>query len=83
MNKTELKQIARFLEELSNRFDTDGCNDMELEDTAENRTMINSAEKLYDPESDFVAIPYKGKLSTNNSTLLDYLKAKFEKENGI
>ena len=47
LTKNEASYVIGFLNELDNQFSNDGCNDMYLKDTPENRKMFLEAEKLW------------------------------------
>lgn len=84
MTRHEAAGIAAFLDELGDRFGNDGCNDLTLPDTPENRAMILAAEAhaLGDDASGRVG-GYDGKLMTNNMFVIDYLKSKLMQEHSL
>ena len=75
MNKTELNLIIEFLNELSDRFGNDVCNDFELNDTPENRRLVKDAELYCDMHERELSI-HNNKITTTNFILVDYLKRK-------
>ena len=84
MTKNEVAFLAAFLDELSDRFGNDGCNDMFLKDTPNNRKLVIAAEKHQakeqGEEADTEVHLHNKKLGTMNSTVLDYLRDKFMKK---
>ena len=92
MTKNEVAYILGFLTELYDKFSTDGCNDMYLPDTPENREMYLAAEKLdfgdsAEPLEEALQVPYgnKGekKIGTNNQTIVRYLRERLMQEFGL
>lgn len=88
MTHHEMKYVVAFLKELSNRFGNDGCNDMFLADTPENRQLVLAAEQYADIASNEIRLfeVRKGeskKIGTMNDVVLDYLMIELAKENGI
>jgi len=84
----EAKILKEFLEESSDRFCNDGCNDYELENTKENVRFLEEVIKTqFDTEEDVKEeiefLHYYAKdsneLRTMNSLILDYLKDKMFK----
>jgi len=95
LTKNEAAYIVGFLNELDNQFSNDGCNDMYLPDTPENREMYTKAEKLWVGENcddeegvpleDSLQVPYgsrkkEKKIGTNNQTILGYLRKRLKDE---
>lgn len=86
MTKNEIFFIVTFLNELSDRFGCDGCNDMKLKDTPGNRELVIAAERhAVGEEGELDICDYKdGRIIvTNNTFIVDYLKDKLSKENNI
>jgi hypothetical protein len=96
LSKNEAAYIVGFLNELDDQFSNDGCNDMYLKDTPENRQMYLEAEKLWVGENcddeeegtsleDALQVPYgsrskEQKIGTNNQTILNYLRKRLKEE---
>lgn len=83
MTRNEMLYIVGFLNELSDRFSNDGCNDMYLVDTPENREMCIEAEKF--SYGEVYTQPYdsqksKGEFCVNNNLVIDFLCNKLMKE---
>lgn len=70
--------ITMFLKDLSERFATDGCNDLYLPNTAENRVMTIAAEYFLTNEFSQVRI-VDGKVLTNNMAIIDFLITALER----
>ncbi len=84
MSRIEAVHVAGFLSELSDRFGTDGCNDLFLEDTPENRQLVADAERSQMGEDAREEVSADGGLiGTFNGVLLDHLLEKFMKEHGL
>lgn len=86
MTNNEAKYMAAFLDELTDRFGNDGCNDMFLPDTPENREIVKEAEKNNPDWKLSFYETKKGepkKICTLNIIVIDYLKNKFMQEHGI
>ena len=86
LSKTEAAYIAAFLEELDDRFGNDGCNDMYVPDTPENRTMVAAAEQLWAGTNETEPAPLqvrKKRISTGNETVIAYLKKRLCDEYGL
>lgn len=79
MTRNEMVFIVGFLNELDDRFSSDGCNDMFLDDTPENRELVLAANKLYYGEDEEIRL-YGGKIGTSNHNILHYVKTKLMKE---
>lgn len=92
----EAKYLASFLNELSDRFGNDGCNDMFLPNTPENAAMVKAAQlhqyaddrNAFDDEAQASEISLHKigkvkKISTMNSVVLDYLRDRFMRQHGI
>lgn len=84
MTQNEAKLIAAFMQELSDRFGNDGCNDYDLPATPENRQLIMDAQK-WGRADEVPTEPreYNGKYCTYNWEILSYLRHKFMEENGL
>ncbi len=99
MTKNEVAFIVAFLNELDDQFGNDGCNDMYLKDTPENRKLFTEAEKHWSIENeveedeiqsveDAIQVPHYGRskvpmIGTNNQTILSYLRDKLAKEYSV
>ena len=72
MTKAEVKILDDMLEDLDNHYGNAGCNDMKLEDTPENRQIVELAEK----DAGFVEklSVSKGKILTTDFVILSYLR---------
>jgi hypothetical protein len=94
----EALYLASFLNELSDRFGNDGCNDMYLPNTPENAAMVKAAQLHQfaddchafedEAEASEVSVQSMGKgkprkISTMNSVVLDYLQDRFMRQHGI
>jgi hypothetical protein len=78
MTKLELTLLDGFLDELSDRFSSDGCNDYFLADTAETRDLIRAAyEEDYPSEPHTIRV-YEGKLACNNQLILMELRRRLK-----
>jgi len=78
LTKTEAKLIVQFLDELSERFGNDGCNDFTLDDTPENRAFVEAAQEGQDLE---LSIDKKQMLIyTFNTLIVDHLIARVKEE---
>lgn len=87
MTKNEIAYILGFLNELDDKFGNDGCNDMYLPDTPENRELYIAAatldlEETGEEEIESVedALRGKKKIGTNNLMILAYLRKKLMEE---
>ena len=91
LTRNEAAYIVAFLNELDDHFSNDGCNDMYLPDTPDNREMYLQAEKLWIGENtdeeegvpleDALQVPYgsrskEKKIGCNNQSILAYLRKK-------
>jgi hypothetical protein len=85
MTRTEAILVASFLEQLSDRFSTDGCNDMWLDNNAENMSIVTEAEKLAKFDADPIAdrTGDDNEIGTSNTLILDYVLNRFMEENKI
>lgn len=98
LTQNEAAYIAAFLEELDDRFGNDGCNDMSLPNTPENREMVVAADKIWCDENDvdedereskkdLLRTMYgrgkKAKLSINNQTIILFLKKRLMEAYGL
>lgn len=92
ITKAEMTHIAKFLDELTDRFGTDGCNDMSVENTPENaqmlRCMIRCSEmEPEDVKSDLehleAQVKSRKEIIINNTDLCYYLLGIVKKEAGI
>ncbi len=85
MTKNELAYIAMFLEQLGDRFGNDGCNDMTIPDTPENRQLVSEAEIEFTEEdgTQMEINASDGAIHTGNHVILRCLQDKFMKEHGI
>jgi hypothetical protein len=73
MNAHKLKLVIGFLEELSERYGNDGCNDFEMEYTPENLEIVTAAEKeAYGIHAQPPSVE-GGKIHTTNFLVLDYV----------
>lgn len=88
MTINEVAYIVGFLDELYDKFSSDGCNDMYLPDTPENRRMyvdsLKNDENCLSVE-DSLKVPYlsssnEKKISTNNQVILRHLRSKLMQE---
>ncbi len=79
LNRNELNLIASFLEELSERFSNDGCNDFEIKDTEENRVLLR---KIMEPNDEFHIYSYSSHdvLLTNNFQVVSALQERIFEE---
>lgn len=79
MTKNEMGYVVAFLRDLLDRYGNDGCNDLKMPDTPENRALIAAAEKM-----DVSNIkPWKGELCTYNHVILGHLTDKMMKAHGL
>lgn len=88
LSKQEARLIAGFLGHLCERFGNDGCNDMTLEDTPENRKLIAASEadeleKHGDANYYAVEPGGDGNLHTSNTATLHHLLDRFLQEYGL
>ena len=77
LSKIEASLIAAFLEDLSNRYANDGCNDLSLPNTPENVEFVKAAETYEEeyPEDWEVHESKDGKkIYTNNMVVVGYLE---------
>lgn len=70
--------LLNFLEDLSERFGNAGCNDMELPDTPENRSLI---EEALEPGETFTVVG--NKLLTSDFIVLDAIRNRLAADYGI
>jgi hypothetical protein len=84
MTHTEYAYIAAFLGRLSERMSNDGCNDMFLADTPENRELVKAAEhETVGPGETWQPMLHGGKLCTSNYMVVEHVKDKLMQEQGI
>lgn len=82
--KNEAALLVKLLDEFGDRLGNDGCNDMMLPDTPENRELVMASENYCLSETGTVAITsYNGEIVANNGMILAYLAKKFAIANGI
>lgn len=77
----EYKILADLLETASDEFSNHGCNDYELDDTPENRDLLEAAHWWNvnnDRSQPFEIVVYKGKLITSDYFLMDYFSHLFD-----
>jgi len=86
LTKNEMTHLLGFLEELSDRFGNDGCNDYAMEDTPENRELFAAVDDHlmktchgYE-KSDVTKRIHQGKIHTLNTRVLDCLRDKLKRE---
>jgi hypothetical protein len=85
MKSNEIDLVIGFLEDLSYRFSNDGCNEIFLENTPENRELVLQAQlavnsprneiKLYE-----IHAGQPKKICTNNILIIDYLISKLNEK---
>lgn len=85
MKSNEIDLVIGFLEDLSHRFSNDGCNDMFLENTPENRKLVLQAQLAVNSSRTEIKLYeiHKGqpqKICTNNILIIDYLISKLNEE---
>lgn len=84
MNNSEKKILLDFLEELSDRFGNDGCNDYELDNSSENRELCYAAMEygVSKGEADewLENLNLSKKIIFSNFIILDYLIQKFKND---
>ncbi len=84
MTKTEAMILATFCNELNDRFSNDGCNEMTLPDTPENRELVNKATQYaYGDDVDMKPHIEDGEICTGNEAILSYLTHRLMVEHGI
>lgn len=88
MTKNEMRLVVGFLEELDDKFGSDGCNDMWLPNTPANRELNLAAEKFWrkvneDEEESSDDPPEGDIIDTNNQVILGYLIHRLKKEHRI
>ena len=81
--KLEMKFVLYFLNELCDRFDNDGCNDMKMPATQENLWVVCEAEKNALGDY-FTQLDIKNDtLYTNNLSMINYLRKTLQEEHNI
>ena len=81
LDKVELDLLCQFMEQLSDRFGNDGCNDMSFPNTEENRALLHAVNTWLDPAEDPIPEVYKGNvLYGSNWIVLDYIRDKIAKQ---
>ena len=65
--------LSDFLNELKDRFSTDGCNDYSIPDTPENQSIAEAASRISEGEDYDGLYRQEGKIYIHNQTLLQYL----------
>jgi hypothetical protein len=81
LNDAEYAVFMDLLQDLSERYSNAGCNDYELEDTPENREWVSKAETV--DYKDKKLHLYRGKILTQDITLLGYFIDKLEEAKGV
>jgi hypothetical protein len=86
MTKNENAFIVSLLDDLLNYYDNDSCNDIYIDDTPDNRQLY--LDSGGDSIEDALQVPPRSKEKTKkiamkNNILLNYLRSKFMKENGL
>ncbi len=76
MTKAELTLVAEMLNDYADRLSNDGCNDMELPDTPENR-------ELSLPDGETVPHLYRGKVLAMNNVVARKLAEKAQADAGL
>ena len=74
MNKAEWKALADLLDMADEEFSNHGCNDYELDNTPDNRKLVEDAERyLMEDDFDGISISDDGiKIYTEDSILMGY-----------
>lgn len=84
MNNSEKKILLDFLEELSDRFGNDGCNDYELDNSPETRELCYAAMEYgagkKDADEWLENLDLSKKIIFPNFIILDYLIKKFKND---
>lgn len=74
MTHSQAVYVAAFLDQLSDRFGNDGCNDMWLDNTAENRELVTKANRAAGWNCEAEELLHRsGRLIAQNNHVCDYL----------
>ncbi len=84
LNETEKAAFKKLSEDIENSYHSAGCNDLELKDTPENRTLVDKA-NAYANGCTYVEWPdsaeygevtvHSGRILTQDQTIFSYLKS--------
>ena len=87
MTTAETLYLAAFMRRLSERLSNDGCNDLYLPDTGENRKFVQAVLEFQedDTDTDVKTVQNKGvkQIITNNVSVVDYLASKFMEDHDL
>lgn len=79
LNKAEVKLIIMFLDEYAELLGNNGCNDLKLDNTPENREIVKSAEKDQSGEDWNDTVPKGKSFYTTDFVVVGYLADKLKK----
>jgi hypothetical protein len=87
MTTTETAYLAAFLHAFSERLGNDGCNDLYLANTEENRKFIEAVHEFHEQEED-IRLVDRGKgrpkqIVANNVAVVEFLLARLMDENDL